>query len=508
MTTTLTQNQKRRSQAQEWQPSTERAAFLIENLDLPEAAQFDGALWEHFQIAHLQNDSTFGAEVKSRQIAWSFLSAAEAVADGILEGASSVFISINLDEAKEKIRYAHNVRAALPRSMRPNLITDNRQEMEFDNGARLISLPATAPRGKAQMNVYLDEFAHVRDDKIIYTAALPMMTKGRRRLRMASSPMGGSGRFWEVFTQSIQKYPGYTRKATPWWEVQAFCRNVEAARKLAPTLTTAQRVEMFGNDRIKAIYANMPEEDFQQEYECVFVDESTAWITWEEIKANQEAHSGPCLLVEVKGGEIDKAIEAIDELAKLIKAVQVESVLAGGYDVGRTRNTSELFLVGVSTLLSFPLRLAITLDNCDFDSQFEVISYALTRLPIFGMFIDRNGLGMNLAENAERKFPGKAAGADFTAQSKALWATDGKMLFQQRRAPIPANRDIAYQIHSIKRKITPAKNMVFDTERNEKHHADKFWALMLSLAVARIIELPSANEGVVSDETAVEISPY
>ena len=58
------------------------------------------------------------------------------------------------------------------------------------------------------------------------------------------------------------------------------------------------------------------------------------------------------------------------------------------------------------------------------------------------------------------------------------------MLFQQKRVPLPVDRDIAYQIHSIKRKVTPAKNVVYDTDANEKHHADKFWSLMLALAVA------------------------
>lgn len=491
-----------------WTPKTERAAFLVDNLDLPEAAQFEGAIWEHFQLDHLQDNRTFRTEVKSRQIAWSFLSAAEAVADSILTAASSVFVSINLDEAKEKIRYAHNVRYGLPRSMRPKLLTDNKQELEFDNGARLISLPSTAPRGKAQMNVYLDEFAHVRDDKTIYTAALPMMTKGDRRLRMASSPMGGSGRFWEVFTQSLQPFPGYWRKSTPWWEVQAFCRNVKAARQMATGMTTFARVEMFGNNRIKAIYANLPEEDFQQEYECKFVDESTAWITWNEIKNNQAAHSGPAVMVEVDGGAIDLALEAIDKLADMVARGEVELTLAAGYDVGRTRNTSELYVVGVSTLKSYPVRLAISLDNCDFDSQVAVLTAALTKLPLLGLLIDRNGIGRNLSETMERLFPGKAAGVDFTNQSKALWATDGKMLFQQRRAPIPTNKDLAYQIHSIKRKITASKNLVFDTARNEKHHADRFWALMLALSVAIMIEAPAQSEGVVIDEEAVAISPY
>lgn len=460
-----------------WTPTTERAQFLIENLDLPEAAQFEAARWEHFQLVHLQDDSTFRTEVKSRQIAWSWLSAAEAVVDGILRGASSVFISINLDEAKEKIRYAHNVRHALPRSMRPKLLTDNRQELEFDNGARLLSLPATAPRGKAQMNVYLDEFAHVRDDVVIYTAALPMMTKGERRLRMASSPMGASGRFWEVQTESLRKYPNYRRKTTPWWEVHAFCKNVREARKLAPAMSSFQRVDLFGNDRIKAIYANMPEEDFQQEYECFFQDEASAWISWDEIRAMQALHSGPCLLVTVKGDTgIDAALDAIDELVDL---AGVEDVLAAGVDIGRTRNTTELFVCGVSTLEMVPLRLAITMDGCEFDDQYAVLARALERLAIKKMLIDQGGLGRNLAENLGKAFPVKAEGVDFTNQTKALWATNTKMKVQQRKVPIPIDRDLAYQIHSIKRKVTPSKNFVFDTEKNEKHHADKFWAWVL-----------------------------
>jgi phage FluMu gp28-like protein len=37
-----------------------------------------------------------------------------------------------------------------------------------------------------------------------------------------------------------------------------------------------------------------------------------------------------------------------------------------------------------------------------------------------------------------------------------------------------------YQIHSIRKKVTGANNTVYDTESNEKHHADMFWALALA----------------------------
>lgn len=450
--------------------ATERCEFLVECLDLPAATGVNDARWEPFQIAHLEDDSTFRIEAKSRQIAWSWTVAAEAVADALLSRRGSSFVSINQDEAKEKIRYARAVYENLQATGLPKLVRDNELGLEFDNGARLLSLPARPPRGKARMNVYLDEFAHVARDRHIYAAALPIISKGGR-LRAGSSPMGASGQFWEIFTEQLRRYPGYRRQRTPWWEVQAFCRNVREARRLAPDMPTAERVELFGNERIKAIFANMVEDDFRQEYEGEFVDESVAWITWEEIKAAQEQGMGlTCVLAAGRGKELSRAQAAVTEAVQAVRAGQAEPVLLAGVDIGRTRNTTEVFLVGESTAGTYPLRLAITLDNVEFDDQLALMVLVLQSLPVKAMLIDQNGIGRNLAENLARLFPGKAQGMDFTNPSKALWATDAKMLVQQRKTPLPADRDIAYQIHSIKRQVTASKNMIFDTAANEKHH--------------------------------------
>lgn len=463
---------------------TLRARFLVEHLDLEAATQIEGAHWEHFQLAHLNDDSTFRVEVKSRQIAWSWLSAAEGLADAILSGRNSIFVSINQEEAQEKIRYARQINEALPPWARAEFSRASLSELELaGNGARLISLPARAPRGKSRANVYLDEFAHVRGDRPIYTGALPVISKGGGRLRMGSSPLGASGVFWEVFEQQLKTYPGYARKRTPWWAVQAFCTNVVEARKIAPHLLTAERVRLFGNDRIQAIYDNILEEDFQQEYEAVFVDESTAWITWEEIKAVEDPNL-KWVAATARGAQLSAASDAIDELQRRVRAGEVEQVFAGGLDVGRTRNLTELFLVGLSTTGTYPLRLSISLDNVEFDDQVAIVADVLRGLNVAKLLIDRNGLGMNLAENLERAWPVKAEGVTFSGPNKTLWATDAKMLIQRRKTPLPANRDLAYQIHSIKKAVTAAKNLVFDTDRNEKHHADKFWAWALALAAA------------------------
>lgn len=473
---------------------TERAEFLIDNLDLPAAAGVSDAVWEHFQIAHLSDDSLFRIERKSRQIAWSFLSAAEAVADAILNQRDSLFGSINLEEAKEKIRYARAVYENLNISDLPRLIIENQLELEFETGVRLTSFPSKPIRGRPRSNVYLDEFAHVQRDRQIYKGSLPVISKGGR-IRIGSSPLGASGLFWEIFAEPMQKYPDYQRKTTPWWEVAAFSNDPAKARTRAPAMQSFERLEYFGKDRIKAIFANMPLEDFQQEFECVFVDESTAWISWREIAANQNAEL-VFRAATVRDDQIGDCFAMIDEVAALACAGKIEAQLAVGGDIGRTRNASEFFAIGLGQSGQFPLRLALTLNNCSFEAQESVLKHLFKSLPVVGGFLDQNGLGRNLAENLMREFPYKVRGVDFTNESKKLWASDVKMLFQKQVVPIPIDRDLAYQIHSIKKIVSPAKNLIFDTARNEKHHADKFWALALALAAAR-------REWLVDDPAAV-----
>lgn len=359
---------------------------------------------------------------------------------------------------------------------------DSTLNLEFANGARLTSMPARPPRGRARANVYLDEFAHTQQDHAIYTAALPIISKGGR-LRIGSSPFGAAGMFWEVFSQALRAYPGFSRKITPWWEVAAFCVDPAAARRLAPALATADRVDRYGNERIQSIYSNMILEDFQQEYEAAFVDETRSYFTWEEIAGSQDADL-LCEIADCKDGEIGAALAAIDALARHIARGEAEEALTAGYDVGRTRDTSELQIAGLSPAGRYPLRLMVTLDRMPYDQQAAVIQYALERLPILRLWIDRNGIGNQLAEQLAQAWPAIVAGQAFTAESKQLWATTAKRLWQQHKIMIPAHRDLAYQIHSIRKLISASKQNVFDVDSNEKHHADKAWSLFLALAAA------------------------
>lgn len=460
---------------------SERAQFLIDNLDLPAASGVDDARWEHFQLAYLSNDAPFAIENKSRQIAWSFTAAADAVARAELYGESTQFVSITLEEATEKIRYARAIKEYVQIGGLSKLVRENLLGLEFDNGARLISHPSRPPRGKARMNVILDEFAHVRYDREIYRAALPVISKGGV-LRIGSSPLGASGMFWEIYAEQLRAYPGFSRKRTPWWEVAAFCTNIREARRLAPAMQTAERVERYGNERIRSIFDNMLLEDFQAEYECEFVDEATAWIPWETIQKNQAAFENADA-VWYSAKSADDALALIPEIMEAIEKKLVEPVLVGGIDVGRKRDLTEFYALGLTTTGQMPLRIAVSLDNVRFDDQQACFKEMIIRLPFTQVLIDRNGIGMQLAEELEKT--GRAQGVDFTNPNKQLWAVEAKLNAERMNTPIPADRDLAYQIHSIKKQVTAAKNNVFDTARNEKHHADKFWAWALAIWAAK-----------------------
>lgn len=469
-----------------------RRQFLVQYLDLAAATGVHDAVWEFFQIDHLDDTGLFRINNKSRQIAFSWLIAAEAIADAHADlwhdqPRDSIFVSINQQEAGEKIRYARRVYEVLcehpeagPKMHR--LERDSTLNLEFANGARLTSLPARPPRGRARANVYLDEFAHPRDDRAIYAAALPIISKGGR-LRIGSSPFGAAGMFWELYSQALRPYPGFTRVNTPWYHVGAFCTDPAGARRLAPGMSTAERVDRYGNDRIRSIYDNMIIEDFQQEYECTFVDETRSYFTWEEIAQAQQPDL-VCEIATCEAGDISAALAAIDALARHVATGAAEQVFAAGADIGRTRDTTELLIVGLSTAGSYPLRLMITLERAPYGKQTDVFLYALERLPIVRMWIDRNGIGNQLAEEIGAAWPSVATGQAFTAQSKQLWATTAKRLLQQHRALLPAHRDLAYQLHSIRKLISASKINIFEVDANEKHHADKAWSLFLALSAA------------------------
>ena len=419
---------------------------------------------EPYQVAFLENRSRFRWITKSRQVGYSFAAALEAPARCHLrDGHTSVFVSFSQDEAKEKILVARQAFEELPLAYQTKLIVDSKTELAFESNAagrrvsRILSVPSKAPRGKMG-DVLLDELAHIVIDREVYAGSTALILRSQGQLTGCSSPLGRRGIFWEIAGEELRKYPHHTRQVVPWWLARSFCRDVARAAREAPDMPTEERVAAFGTQGIVEQLDSLPLEDFQQEFECRFVDESYSFFPYDLIL--------PCT---------SEDLSLADDFTDLPFP---EGRVVAGFDVGRTRDHSEL-AVFEERDGRHVCRLLRRYDQVPFSEQEADLRRLLDRVPVARLSVDRSGIGMNLAENLARDYPQVVAEA-FTNESKERWATDFKILLQRRDVALPRERELVSQVHSIKRRVLPSGKVTFDAERTGRGHADRFWAIALA----------------------------
>ena len=427
-----------------------------------------------YQLDHLRDPSKFRAREKARGVGFSFICAAEALAKAHLRhDYTGIFVSLNLEEAIEKIRYASLLYHSLPLKWQKKLVVDNKTSLEFEDPSgrfrsRLISHPCKDPRGKHKADVFLDEFAHYGfKQHAIYVAAVPIVSRGDGQLTIGSTPLTVGDLFHDILKEEHRKYPMFTRQSIPWWKCPEFCTDVPQASMEAAGLDTTARVGKFGKPTLIDIFHTMELEDFQQEYELAFNDESQTFFPYELIFA--------CC---------DDSFERYETLERLLSAT--EGNLYAGYDVGRTRNTSELIVLELKGK-RLHYRMGRSFDRSKFQVQEAFLKQMLKSSPRFRrLAVDRHGIGMNLAENLRSEFGSRVEGIALVGQVKETLAVDLKIAFESEQVAIPRDRELTSQIHSIKKTPTEAGYARFDTEKNERHHADKFWSLTLALHAAGI----------------------
>ena len=419
---------------------------------------------EPYQISFLQNRSRFRWVTKSRQVGFSFVFALEALARCHLrEKHTAVFVSYNLDDAKEKILIARQIHEELPLAYQKRLVVDSKTELAFEsNGpgkrlSRILSNPSKAPRGK-KGDVYLDELAHYVNDREVYRGSTALILRSHGQLSGCSTPLGRRGIFWEIATEELRKYPHHKRQEVPWWLCRFFCTDVRRAASEALHLPTEERVARFGRQTIVEQLDSLPLEDFQQEFECRFVDQSYSFYPYDLIL--------PCTSDDVR---------LADDFTDI---PEPEGRIVAGFDVGRTRDRSEL-AVFEETSGRFTCRLLRSYNQVPFSEQEADLRRLLERLPVARLSIDKSGIGMNLAENLARDYPQVVPEA-FSNEAKERWATDFKILLQRKDVSLPRERELVSQIHSIKRRVLPSGKVSFDAERTARGHADRFWAIALA----------------------------
>lgn len=133
----------------------------------------------------------------------------------------------------------------------PMLVKDNALSLEFENGSRIISLPANEGtiRGFSSVSLLIeDEAADVPDE--IHTAVRPMLAVSGGQMIIMGTPKGRQGHFFEA----------WERGGEAWYRVKATGYEIS---RYAPGFLEQEKEDFFR--RGLGDY-------FRQEYECEFVN--------------------------------------------------------------------------------------------------------------------------------------------------------------------------------------------------------------------------------------------
>lgn len=422
---------------------------------------------EPYQLRFLGSTEPYRCIEKSRQVGYSFAFGCESLARSHLrEQNNSIFVSYNQADAKEKIVYVQQMHEELPLEYQKRKIVDSKLELAFQSNSahkrisRIISNPSKAPRGK-KGDIYLDELAHCANDREIYKGSTALILRGKgSQLTICSSPLGRRGQFWEIARQEIRPYKAFWRQSVPWWLASFLCKDILKAAREAPKMSTQERVETFGLKKLRDQFDSLDLEDFQQEFECFYCDETMTFYPYELIM--------PCT---------DPELDYCDDYVEARR--KAKGRLVAAFDVGRKNDRSELVLWDDNDHEQV-LLMSKSFNRVPFAEQEAELDAMMTVLPIARLSIDYNGIGMNLAENMSTKYPGVVVCEEFTTASKEVWCTDFKIGLQKKMFKMPRDRDLVAQIHSIKKTVTPGGRVTFDAERDSKGHADKFWACAMA----------------------------
>jgi len=279
----------------------------------------------------------------------------------------------------------------------------------------------------------------------------PTITRGYK-VRVTSTPNGKQNMFYEL------------------------CTAPEGAASKHRTTIYDAKADGLDVDIEKLKEGVRDPEAWAQEYECQFIDEATAFLTHEMISSAED----------------DKATL---EMAPETLGRRPELYL--GVDIGRKHDLTVFWLLEKVGDV-FWTRMVRELRGAPFAAQRELLYDLIEFSSIRRICIDATGIGAQLAEEAADRFGSRVEPVAFTAPVKEDMATTTRRCFEDRRVRIPASREIREDLHSVKRVVTRAGNTRFDAERSRDGHADRFWALALSLTAGSSVTVPVEYSSVVS----------
>lgn len=308
-------------------------------------------------------------------------------------------------------------------------------EVVLPKGSRITALPANPDTARGfSANVFLDEFAIHKNSKEIWGALFPIISKNGLRLRVTSTPKGKGNKFYEIMTAKENVWSHHVvdiYKAVS----DGLDRNIQELR------------DGLGDDDLWA-----------QEYELKWLDEASAWLSYDLIYSCEDAAAGAP--EGYQGG-----------------------VCFVGVDIGR-RN--DLFVIQVLEQIGDVLwdRERVELKRAKFSEQDAALDDVMSRYLVGRVCMDQTGMGEKPVEDAQRRYGSRVEGVLFTGPSKLVMATAGKERFEDRTIRIrEGDYPLRADLHKLRKVASALGAPRFVAERDDDH-ADRTWAMFLAVHAA------------------------
>lgn len=370
-------------------------------------------------------DDCFEAESQGQRRRWVILSrgerqAKEAMDEGVVKHAKAYSLAIEQIESQfegENGSY-------------------KQLEVILPGGSKITALPANPDTARGfSANVLLDEFAFHQDSRAIWRALFPVISAGHK-LRVISTPNGKGNKFYELMTGDD---PVWYRQTTDIYQAvkDGLPRDIDALKRAL-------------ND----------DDAWAQEFELQWLDEASAWLSYDLINSCEHDHAGD-------------------------PAHYQSGPVFVGVDIGARR---DLFVIWVLEQLGDVLwtREVIARQRISFAEQDALLADVFARYRVARCCMDQTGMGEKPVEDAQREHgASRVEGVLFNTASKLLLATLGKEAFEDRKIRIPlADQAIRADLHKLQKTTSPTGAPRFVAESDSAGHADRAWACFLACYAA------------------------
>ena len=306
-------------------------------------------------------------------------------------------------------------------------------------------------------HVILDEFALHKEQRQLYAVAKPV-TQWGGTLTIISTHRGSQTVFAEIIRDIKERgnKMGWSLHTIP---IQLAVEQGIVEKINAATGRKESRADWLARQRAECL----DEEQWLQEYCCIPADESSAFITYEMIATCED----------------DAAKKDFAYLEKCTGQLYL------GFDVART---TDLSVIDVEEKVGdvFWERMRIEMRGKSFAEQEFELDRLMRLSAVHRVCIDATGLGMQLAENAVRKYGSWAEAIRFSAPVKEELAFPLRAAHEDRTLRYAKDDKLRADLRGIKKETTASGNIRVVGESSDSH-CDRFWAKALALHAGKKI---------------------